>query len=451
MDEATLRELIIRFRFHLTESLSDSTEFKAGPHDNIEPFYQTLHREYKSALEIMIAAEMDIESDIASARDESERVRKNFLKAVAELCFNTLVWICFGWERDHVKRLFKGPKHGSLQSRNASSVLAYVREVNKRWQDFAVPLDFCRFESVADVLQVHIDPTLGSSRFSLIEVKEGRVSEAIADTIAAGSDEQYHKFFAEFGEAGIKQMERTFRQAKKLSQQIEIISTPGSGDFETDQGSLRVRLPTEPRRYYTDSVNELLRSLSSNRFGYFIVDGCLLVAAIRAESPEQMTAGDFFLRHAIHHSFSAECSMCTQKDDWMPVFASIQPFDGASMFGSVALEGIVGRKIDNEALLDLLFGKIRLLYHLDGDRLIEMCQALGVEAGYLTQKETRRFLSQGREGAVLFNSRVLWTRHKEDSFAANMMDGVLHDICLNWVHPSWWVTQRVGTITSDAG
>ncbi len=451
MDEAMLREQIVRFRFHLTESLSDSPEFKAGPGANIEAFYRALHREYKTALEVMIAAQMDIEDDVSSAQDETERRRKLHLKAIAELCFNTLVWICFGWERDHVKRLFKGPKHGSLKSRNAASVLGYVRDVNKEWQNFAVPLDFCRFESIADVLQMQIDPMVGSSHVLLIEAKGGRVNEAIRDTIAADSEDKYFQFFKKFGEPGIKQMERTLKQAKKLSQQLEIIRTPGSGHFEIDEGSLHVTLPNEPRQYYTDSVNELLKSLRSNPFGYFIVDGCLLVAGIRAESPDQMTIGDFYLRHAIHHTFSTECAMCAQKEDWMPLFANIQPFDGLAMFGSVALEGIAGRRIDTQGLLDLLFGKIRLFYHLDGDRLIDVCHALKVEAGYLTPKETRRFLSHSREGAVLFNSRVLWTRHKDDSFAANIMDGVLHDICLNWVHPSWWVGQSVGTITSDAG
>lgn len=114
----------------------------------------------------------------------------------------------------------------------------------------------------------------------------------------------------EFGKAGIMQMERTFRQAKKLSQQLDIIRDLGSGSFETDEETFHVELAREPRQYYVDTIRGLLKSLGAHPFGYFIVDGCLLVAGMKANSPEDLSKGDFLLRHAVHHTFSRECALC---------------------------------------------------------------------------------------------------------------------------------------------
>jgi len=125
MDESRLQAEIRKYRFLLTESLNvkSLTQVEADR----KGFFRALHREYKAAQELIIAAQLEIEADIASSTDEAERLKKTHWKAITELCFNTLIWICLGWERDAVKRVFKGPKHGSSTSRNAASALKYRR------------------------------------------------------------------------------------------------------------------------------------------------------------------------------------------------------------------------------------------------------------------------------------------------------------------------------------
>jgi len=452
MDEATLHGLIRKYRFHLKESLSRSGEFSSKCEAEIDKteLFRALHREYKIAQEIMIAAHLEIEADISSSSDEAEQLKKGHWKAITELCFDTLVWICLGWDRDNIKRVFKGPKHGSSSSRNAASVLKYVQKENERWNEFAVALDFCRFECIADVLQVHLTPDCTKLEMMLIEVKEGRVNKEISETIEAGSQERYFAFFDKYGASGIKQIERIFRQGKKLVKGIEIISSD-SGAFDTDEGKLLVQKPTEPPLHYDETVKKLLKHLESEPVGHFIVDGCLLVAGIRADAPETLSAGDFLLRHSIHHTFSSECSFCMDKGDWMPIFREIKVLDGLTMFGSVAFGGLIVKSISDTDMVDILLGRIRMFYHLDGDRFIELCQGLGLSAGYLTVKETSRMRSNGFKQGIHFRSRQLWIKRKSDGLVLYLADGTLHDMCLNWVHPYWWVKQFVDMSSIDSG
>jgi len=449
MDESRLQAEIRKYRFLLTKSLNINSISQVEA--DREGFFRALHREYKAAQDVIITAQLEIEADIASSTDEAERLRKEHWKAVTELCFNTLIWICLRWDRDRVKRVFKGPKHGSLSSRNAVSALNYVRAVNERWNDFAIALDFSRFECVADVLQVHLDPHCKSMETKLIEVKEGRVNEEMCDTIEAGSMERCFSFFDKYGPSGIKQMERFFRQQRKLVERAEIIASSGPGHFDTDEGKVLVQVPTEPRLYYADTVRQLLKRLESEPAAHFVVDGCLLVAGIRRDAPEDLSIGEFFLRHSIHHTFSPKCSFCAEEGDWMTKFKEIKVLDGLVMFGSVAFEGLMSKSLEESEVLDLLFGRIRMFYHLDGDRFIELYKALGLEAGYLTIKETNRLRSQGVNQRVLFRSRFLWVKRKSDGLVTYLAEGALYDMCLNWVHPYWWAKQQLDEPSLEAG
>jgi hypothetical protein len=79
--------------------------------ENWARFLPRLHREYKTAQELLISTYLEVEEDIAQANDPGEVQQKDYWIRVLELCFNTFVWIAERWERNRVKQVFKGPKH----------------------------------------------------------------------------------------------------------------------------------------------------------------------------------------------------------------------------------------------------------------------------------------------------------------------------------------------------
>lgn len=443
MDQKTIERQIKKFRFHLERSLIRLPEFssKRRIQENRTAFLRRLHAEYKTAQELLIAVYLEIEQDIANAGDHPEVQKKKHWKTVLELCFNTLVWIAERWERDSVKRVFKGPKYGSTISRNVSSVLTVIRQINKHWNDFAIALDFSSFECITDILRVHIHPKLKSSENHYIEVKKGQVNNEMIKTIMSESDSGYFSFFEKYGQCGIKQMERYFRQQKVANECLEIMRAEQGGVFDTTESKLFVQLTSIPRMYYMKGVKNLLKYLKTNTFGSFIVDECLWVGAVRIREPKHLKMANFLVRHSIHHVFNRECDICAGREEWHQKFVDVKFFDGLQMFGSVPFEGLLNRPISDRDMLDILFGRIRLFYHLDGNRFIDVCRAVGLEAGYSSEKEFNRVRSSGVRNTIGFGRRLLWMRKKSDDAPTYVSIGMLHDICLNWIHPYWWIRQ----------
>jgi len=445
VNQISLEKSIRNFRFRLTRSQLWKGELWSASEIRLRraKFIRSVHAEYKEALEIIVEAQLEVEGELASASTQ-ERGKLEHWKAILELCFNALVWIALKWERDHVKRLFTGPKYGTLKSRNAKSALHVVNRMNEVWSDFAIPLDFARFESAADILRVRFDPTKETVSQEFIEVKEGRVNSAILDTVRGGTQEDYLRFFDSYGKHGVKQIERYFRQAKKLKKALEMMTAKEGDSFDTTEGKLFIFEPKRPSIRYSDGMSRLLKYLRRRAFGTFIVDNCLLVGGFRVDKPESLSIGEFLFRHQAHHIFSPECAFCADANgrDWMGKFAAVNIFDGCAMFGSVPFDGLITRPVSDSDMLDLLFGRIRLMFYLDGDRFIELCKVLGLDAGYSTGKETNRLRSQGSKGLVEFGAQFIWMKKKDHELTAYVSEGMLHDMCLNWVHPYWWVSEH---------
>ena len=191
-----------------------------------------------------------------------------------------------------------------------------------------------------------------------------------------------------------------------------------------------------------EGAKNLLKHLKTNAFGSFIVDGCLWVGAARIGEPKHLEVADFFVRHSIHHVFNKECAMCANREGWQQDFINLKVFDGLRMFGSVPFEGLVNRPISDRDMMDILFGRIRFFYHLDGKCFIDLCHAVGLEAGYSSKKEFNRLRSSGNRHTIGFGRRLLWIRKKGDDATFYVSMGMLHDMCLNWIHPYWWVRQH---------
>jgi hypothetical protein len=235
-------------------------------------------------------------------------------------------------------------------------------------------------------------------------------------------------------------MERYFRQTGTFFQRAAMMQADEGGAFETPDGTVLIQVASTRRMYYVRSIKNLLKHLKTGAFGCFVVDGCLWVGGARMGDP---VAVDFFVRHSIHHIFSDQCAICSERDGWQHELASLKLFDGLRIFGSVPFEGFIAKPICDRDMLDMLFGRLQFFYHLDGDRFLNLCHAVGIDAGYSSEREFRRMRSSGDRESVGFRGRLLWMRKKGDDLTLFLSMGMLHDMCLNWVHPNWWVRQHL--------
>ena len=444
MDQQTLEQHIKKYRYHLTRSLVERPQFssKQKIEKNFKEFLRRLQVEYKKAQQILISDYLEIEHEIKTIDDAREVNRRQLWIAIIEVSFNALVWIANRWDRDLIKRVFKGPKHGSLGSRNAASAVEAIQFMNKKWNDFGIALDFSRFECIADVQRIHIHPKQLSFETEFIELKEGKANVEMLQTIQSRSEDSYGNYFERYGAAGIKQMKRHFRQREAAHQRIEVMNSPTGGRFKVDDQELSIHLAKEPRAHYISGIKNLLDHLKNHHWGSFLVDGCLWVCAARIENSRDLSAADFFIRHQIHHVISSDCDVCAGRDSWMQRLARIKLLDQWQyLFGYVVLEPFIQRPISDDEMLDILFGRVRFWFHLHGDPFIRFCRDLGLEAGYTTTKVFNRERSKGHKEIISFDGRALWM--KAGQLTTYLSEGMLLDICLNWTHPSWWIKEHV--------
>jgi hypothetical protein len=105
--------------------------------------------------------------------------------------------------------------------------------------------------------------------------------------------------------------------------------------------------------------------------------------------------------------------------------------------GSVGLMPLLMRRIRTGWFLDLLFGRIRLLFYLDAPRFLSVCEKAGLEAGFLSRKHTNRLRSQQGwrpDDYPLFKGRALAYIVGEHPTVIGSLR--LHQMVFNWQRPS---------------
>ena len=303
IDERQIEKTLIECRRLLTRSVTDLDRFSTPDKikDNYFNFIRECHKSWKEAENLLIEKILLIESDLELLRKNKKHssVEKNInlkvgLKIILELFFNTYIWITMDWDRSSVEKIFKGPKFGSLHHQNVQSVLKYINDINKSPDVFAVPLDFCSFSCIADILKVTYSEENKSIELDIIEAKSGRVNKEILETVASGKDVSYFYFFNKYGEKGIKQMERCFRQQLNMSKNRDLIHA-NPGIYENPDNSeqkLFIVSDNSVSQSYTDTIVRLLEASDHDNFAVDIVDECLVIGVINNKNAKIAALGE---------------------------------------------------------------------------------------------------------------------------------------------------------------
>ena len=188
-----------------------------------------MHSVYKQASTLIINPILEIEElliQLSIIKDSSQYkkiIQLNYWKIILELSFNFFIWIAAMWDRSSVKKIFKGPKFGTLKEQNIDSLLNYMYKANQEPNDFIIPLDFCRYCCIGDLLEISLKEPELVLRLSVYECKSGKVNDEMLDIIRNQDQTQYFDFFDKYGSGGIKQIERYFRQMTILTENSKLL------------------------------------------------------------------------------------------------------------------------------------------------------------------------------------------------------------------------------------
>jgi len=446
--ENLIQNDILECRRLFTRSVTDIPKYSTLEEirEDYPGFTRECFKAHKAALRILIDGILHLENllaqtNVANALDshKTETVKLVYWKRLLELSYNTFVWVNVGMDKSNVRKVFKGPKYGDLAHQNIQSLLPYVSEINKDPNEIAIPLDFCSFSPICDILKISYSESDNVLHTAFIEAKSGKVNDEMLETINAGTMDAYFGFFDTYGEKGIKQMKRFFRQRIMLEKSRKLINAePGVYENPANPKEDLAILATETQmQYFSDKVAELLEKAERREFAVGEVDNCLVLGAINAEDEKMPMLGEFDLRLYVYHSFINPATLhgAPSPPDLHVILDTIKLIDWREGFSSVILEPIMLRDIPDQHLIDLLLGRKVLKFFFNPQRFVALCNDNGIKADFTSVKEANRLRSFGlAKGVVDFDGQLI--RFSVGDSSWTFAEGPFHDMLFNWIHPT---------------
>lgn len=440
-DEEHFLRVLMRCRLLITRSavhrIGPPSEKVGSP--SKDQFVAECHLVYKKAAGILIKEMLRLEDSLAKEGTNGQRrgVLTYWLR-MFEFAYDSFVWIAANHDRSNVAKIYKGTKFGSLLKQNIHSVIETADELNASPNDFAFPLDFCRFSCIGDALRITRHPGGGVS-LNFIEVKEGQVNERLLQAITTGDEFQMRRLYDDYGAKVVEQAKRMLKQKRTALRQLEYFDAkPG-----IYRGATENRIVSELKVGYGDRFDNLIEILMGRaRRGEFsteVVDDCLVVTALDSSSPQRHHITDFSSRVTTHTAFFDKGE--PQNSDPDRLWAALQKIEFINWIESinsvVTIPLLLRASLSTRSFLDLTSGRIHLRFYFDPSSFLEICRQQKLQAGFIKKKITNRLRTAGRwkkNDCPLFDGRALG--YIAGGFQGIIGWGFLHEILFNWRTPT---------------
>ena len=450
LSQHLLEHDLLRCRYLLTRAATTRLGLRdlANISEHRERFLAECHAAFKKAQHLLIENALAIERYTATLPKEKpgnsilQRKLAHWARVIA-LFYDSFIWIAAGHDRSSATKVYKGPKYGNLTDQNIDSVLQLTTTMNAEPQQFAIPLDFSRFACVCDLLL--LTTTEGQGTTTFIEVKEGTANAALFQAKEQNTIDAYLAYITEYGEKGIKQAERCFRQEKALHERTNIFRAP-PGTYHQGDEVHTVLQPNVEYKYFHETIEELLKNARNGEYAAELIDHCLVVAALDTSARERHALAEYNARVLAYEAFLRNhATPLPDTDDLVNELTKIPFTDWLEGMGSIFLTPPPLGPLGSRSLFDLLFGRIRLLAHFDAPRFLAHCRAAGIEAGFISKRRTNQLKGAGRlKDYPIHNGRALGYLANQRSMI--MGSAKIHEMLYNWVRPQAIIQELAVTI-----
>jgi hypothetical protein len=261
--------------------------------------------------------------------------------------------------------------------------------------------DRMRFSIVSDLTTVigmgdlfEVDRAHGR-RYTLLELKEGKVNELITDIMETQPGEltsgDVDQLFQEHDESVKKQAHRVFRQARRLDQLTQILNTDSgiSPDHEMPMELFPDRIDLDD---YSKAIRLVCDNAAEHRVGAATVSCCLhLVAVNPAAIPGPITMG--MASHVFYHLANpgTKCVIndkenAQQELRAMAAQAPVVDLITLNLTNNQAIPLQLWTKLSRGQ--DLIFGRLRLFAQWDIEAFFRLAQTEGLTLSWITGKES---------------------------------------------------------------
>jgi hypothetical protein len=314
-----------------------------------------------------------VEIEILLTRPDVAKMPKGFVSWLRYLCrvwrrvSDAIAWSLVA-EPLHIRRLCAHRPRPALGQSNPFAVAALLDDINKDPMSIALWNDATTCIDVGD-----ITVRRGSGQLEYIELKEGKVNEAVLDLHATVT--QLHKagdskgvelamdaFFEKYGKKGNSQAMRIARQMTRDSKVMNLITLEEGPDPDLDV-DVKTFAPTTIVESYEAELTACLRRAEADDTAITCIDGCLWIYVVhdRVLTREQAVAD--FSREVF--KARPETKVWVKERTGRDVLHPVESVDNWS-FEPTAIP-IFLRPLAVDDVLDLVYGKFlgRVLLFFD--------------------------------------------------------------------------------------
>lgn len=370
-------------------------EFESISPEDFKEFIKQTHIGYRKGQEIIIEELIAIEqlkkdksSELKELRRNKEKdaiktvsmeIKKlNFEEAVYRNLADSMAWNIMQSQYWIARRFYSGDTNRpSLLNSNIESLHIAAKEIYKEHPNgFVLYSDITSFIDISDLLLITED-----CQMRPIEVKEGTKAKEVFSFIEDLGESNKEKLDEVIDKQKnpkkfIKQVDRTLKQMEKASRLTDILQNEkGEDPFSgtpTNIGEVK-----KPMRYFHETLMHMFAELRDKTWSFNGVENIVVIGMYRDDS---IALCDEIFKKAVELT----CGKV------YPIFPYQQ-----QLFLPVN-EPFFQNPIGIDKVMDIIMGRIRVLFCIDFEALIAYFKINGFDAGWLSKKETQK-LNESRD------------------------------------------------------
>lgn len=299
-----------------------------------------------------------------------EYILRNLADSLAWLLMKGQHWIARRWFSGSVDR-------PSLLNSNIESLHIVAENYYKNNPNgFVLYTDLTSFIDIADLIIVSED-----LRLQPVEVKEGSKSNEVLsfiDNIMKNEefkpeDIELDKF--ENPKKFFDQVERTIKQINRGSRLTKLLKEEMGPDPFTGQNTIIGELK-EPLRFYHEEVYNMFKELESSIWSHRVIEGVIHIGMYKEGA---LAVSEKLFKETISLHFIEDYPIISYN----------------SMLRSPIKEPVFQKPYGLDNIMNLVFGKTRMLLCVNINALLNLFEKRGVRARWLTRKETQKIKDKG--------------------------------------------------------
>lgn len=421
------------FTYGMKNSGIDFSEIKHSNEikkEDLNKFTQKAHEGFKIAQKLIIEEIIYYQSEwqIIKAKIKQFRRERNkkfeqeysLTQKIIEQRIFTLSHIAdsIAWqiieEQLHVGRTLHIGERGikSLENNNLQHAISAADKINEDPNAFALISDITSFVQIGDLL-VRKGELVG-----VMELKEGKVNRQIEDFFKELKENNQTiddlDLEKQFDKKTAKQIERFHRQQVRMERAQEIIHTDQGTDPVSGE-AIYIITPAIETDYYYDVLLNMQKSLNERNWEYELIEGCLHIGMYKNEA----TIMAPFIIEKIVKNYTKNYHII----DWMSIVNNFS-------------EPIFFKPFPLNLIFDILVGEVKVIMAIDFDALIELFNVKGLDARWLSNKETSKHKQNKiRDGIIEVNGRGIMIKLNEN-INFTLYTGTISKIYFDNIYPS---------------